>query len=93
MFVNYLPYNNGKLFIFPDEKIRSFWMKNTLISLDVLFLNKDMQIVGIVKNTKPLSHNSISVNKPSKYVLEISSGWVNHKNAKMGDYIYPILKK
>ena len=48
-----LPNDRGMLFIFPEEKILSFWMKNTLIPLDMIFFNKDKQIVHIVTNAQP----------------------------------------
>ncbi len=45
--------NNGMLFIFEDSAIRSFYMKNTLISLDLIFLNESLEIISIYKNTTP----------------------------------------
>ncbi len=62
------------LFIFENEKNRSFWMKNTLIPLDIIFMNSKKKIVGIVRNAKPQSLDLLSVAAPSQYVLEINAG-------------------
>ena len=66
--------NNGMLFIFEDIAIRSFYMKNTLISLDLIFLNKSLEIISIYKNTKPYDESIIPSLAPAKYVLELLSG-------------------
>jgi uncharacterized membrane protein (UPF0127 family) len=66
--------NNGMLFIFEDSAIRSFYMKNTLISLDLIFLNESLEIKSIYKNTKPYDESSIPSLAPAKYVLELLSG-------------------
>ena len=66
--------NNGMLFIFEDIAIRSFYMKNTLISLDLIFLNESLEIISIYKNTTPYDESSIPSLAPAKYVLELRSG-------------------
>ena len=66
--------HNGMLFIFEDSAIRSFYMKNTLISLDLIFLNESLEIISIYKNTKPCDESSIPSLAPAKYVLELLSG-------------------
>lgn len=66
--------NNGMLFIFEDSAIRSFYMKNTLISLDLIFLNESLEIISICKNTTPNNESSIPSLAPAKYVLELRSG-------------------
>ena len=78
--------NHGMLF-HTGTRISSFWMKNTFIPLDVLFLNKNGRIIGFVENTTPKSLSPITINKPSSFVLEINAGWVNKNNVKKGDYI------
>ena len=70
------------------EKYNSMWMKNTYIPLDVIFLDKNMNIIGYKENNTPHSLKSISINKPSKYVLEMNAGSVNKFNLKIGDKIY-----
>ena len=69
-------------------KVNSMWMKNTFISLDVIFLDKNMNIIGFKENNQPHSLKSISVNKPSRYVLEMNAGTVKKFNLKNGDKIY-----
>tara|TARA_B100001094_G_C17745569_1_gene583234 strand:+ start:177 stop:563 length:387 start_codon:yes stop_codon:yes gene_type:complete len=69
-------------------KVNSMWMKNTFISLDVIFLDKNMNIIGFKENNQPHSLKSIMINKPSKYVLEMNAGTVKKFNLKKGDKIY-----
>jgi len=65
----------GMLFVFPDESERSFWMKNTPLPLDMVFIGADRTIVGIVADTRPFTTNPLGVGKPSKYVLEVHGGF------------------
>ena len=69
-------------------KVNSMWMKNTFIPLDVIFLDKNMNIIGFKENNQPHSLKSISINKPSKYVLEMNDGTVKKFNLKIGHKIY-----
>ena len=69
-------------------KVNSMWMKNTFIPLDVIFLDKNMKIIGFKENNQPQSLKSISINKPSKYVLEMNAGTLKNFNLKKGDKIY-----
>ena len=69
-------------------KVNSLWMKNTFIPLDVIFLDKNMNIIGFKENNQPHSLKSIMINKPSKYVLEMNAGTVKNFNLKKGDKIY-----
>ena len=70
----------GMLFIFPTEDVQSFWMRNTLIALDMIFINEAGTVVGIVENAEPQTLVSRSVGIPGKYVLEVPGGW----SAKVG---------
>ncbi len=70
-----LPAGQGMLFIFPEEEVQSFWMRNTLIPLDMLFINSAGKIVGIVENAQPRTLTSRSVGLPGRYVLEVPGGW------------------
>lgn len=79
--------NEGMLFIFPDEEIRSFWMKNTILPLDMLFINSERRIVTIHKNTTPYSEQSYRSTQPAKYVLELNAGYCDLKGIKTGDMI------
>jgi uncharacterized membrane protein (UPF0127 family) len=78
----------GMLFIFPEEKYQSFWMFNTLFSLDMLFLNSNKEIVTIQKNTTPLSEQSYPSSKPALYVLEMNAGFCDRHNIKLGDKVF-----
>ena len=66
--------NEGMLFIWKTEDLRSFWMKNTSIPLDIIFLNEAYEIIDISLNAKPFSLKSISSEKKAKYVLELNKG-------------------
>ncbi len=77
----------GMLFIFPDEEIKSFWMRNTFISLDMIFVNSKKEIVTIHKNTRTLSDQSYPSSAPAVYVLEVVAGFTNNYNIKEGDKI------
>ncbi len=80
--------NQGMLFVFPTERYQSFWMLNTLFSLDMLFINSNKEIVTIHKNTTPLSQQSYPSSKPAIYVLEVVAGYTAKFNIKEGDKIY-----
>jgi uncharacterized protein len=75
MYRQHLPVDDGMLFLMGEEDIHSFWMRNTLIPLDMIFIDKDMKVVGIVENAEPRTETSRTVNKPSSYVLEVNGGW------------------
>ncbi|MCD4817203.1 MAG: DUF192 domain-containing protein [Candidatus Cloacimonetes bacterium] len=77
----------GMLFIFDYEKPRSFWMKNTYIPLDIIFLNVDLEIVSIQKFTEPLSELSIPSYQPSKYVIEVNAGFCDKYGISEGDKV------
>ena len=66
--------NEGMLFIWETEEFRSFWMKNTSIPMDIIFLNKAYEIIDISFNAKPFSLNSIISKKKAKFVLELNKG-------------------
>ena len=84
----------GMLFIFPDVSPKSFWMKNTLIPLDMLFLNADGSIYSIHENAKPLDPTSIRSGGPVKAVLELNGGASKKLGLKPGDRIlHPLLNE
>lgn len=74
MFRRSLPELSGMLFVFPTERQNSFWMKNTYIPLDMVFLDQEMKVVGILENVPPLTEAPRSVAKPSKFVVEFGAG-------------------
>jgi len=84
---NQMKENEGMLFIFPIQGNQSFWMRNTLISLDIMFVNDQKQIVTIHKNTKILSDTSYPASKPAIYVVEVLAGFTDRHNIQIGDKI------
>jgi uncharacterized protein len=79
--------NQGMLFIFPDEAERSFWMKNTILPLDIIYINAKNQIFTVQKNTVPYSEDSIPSNGPVKYVVEVNAGYCDKHLIRVGDHI------
>jgi uncharacterized membrane protein (UPF0127 family) len=77
--------NQGMLFIFPNETMQSFWMRNTLIPLDIVFVNSKKNIVTIHKNTHTLSDQSYPSSAPAEYVLELNAGFTDRHNIQLGD--------
>jgi len=87
MFRESLPDNHGMFFIFDNDAPRSFWMKNTLIPLDIIFINKDFIITGI-SHAIPCTHDPCTIyNGTGKYVLEINAGLSQKYNISVGDRI------
>ena len=84
---NEMQENQGMLFIFYSDSMRSFWMRNTLISLDMIFVNSEKKIVTIHKHTKILSEQSYPSSKPAMYVVEVVAGFTDKNNIKVGDKI------
>src|SRR5699024_7156277 len=79
MDINNLPEDNGMLFIFEENKPRGFWMANTPLPLDIIFVNTEKVIVRIYHNTKQYSKDSITSYQSANYVLEPNSCYtVNH---------------
>ncbi|MBN2571012.1 MAG: DUF192 domain-containing protein [Ignavibacteriales bacterium] len=86
--------NQGMLFISLKEEVQSFWMKNTLLQLDIIFVNSKKEIVKIHKNAKPLDE-SIHYNseKPAYYVVEVISGFCDKYKIQENDKINFVLQK
>ena len=75
MFREHLPPDQGMLFLMSEEKVWTFWMENTLIPLDMIFIASDLTIAGIVENAAPRTQDLRAVDKPSRYVLEVNGGY------------------
>jgi uncharacterized membrane protein (UPF0127 family) len=75
MYRQYLPPDAGMLFLLGIEKDWTFWMRNTLIPLDMIFIRKSMTIAGIVENAEPKTESMRTVGETSLYVLEVNGGW------------------
>ncbi|MGC1203775.1 MAG: DUF192 domain-containing protein [Flavobacteriaceae bacterium] len=87
MYRNAMEKNQGMLFVFDDAQPRSFYMKNTQISLDLIFINENKTIVSFQKNAKPFDESSLPSNTPAKYVLEVNAGLVDTWIITVGDSI------
>ncbi len=79
--------DRGMIFLFPAESVQSFWMKNTPLPLDMIFINRERKIVGIVEQTVPFSLDPRSVSAPSQFVLEINGGLSKRHGIKAGDSV------
>jgi uncharacterized membrane protein (UPF0127 family) len=71
--------SQGLLFIFPDSQYRTFYMRNTQIPLDIIYIDTNRTIVNIQKNAKPFDEASLPSEGPAKYVLEINAGFARVK--------------
>jgi uncharacterized membrane protein (UPF0127 family) len=79
--------NKGMLFIFQDYEVRRFYMKNTIIPLDIIFLDSVKQVLKIYKNTTPFSERTLESGMPAKYVVEVNAGYTDKRGIKDGDRI------
>ena len=79
--------NEGMLFLMESEEIQSFWMKNTIISLDIIYADSDRHIVSIHKNCKPYSLDNITSLRPALYVVEVNAGYCERHSLTAGDMI------
>ena len=78
--------DRGMLFVYPDEEVRSFWMKNTLIPLSIAFIASDGSIVDL-QDMKPLDDDPphyVSA-EPARYALEVNKGYFEEHGIKVGD--------
>ena len=75
------------LFVMPLRRVQEFWMRNTCIALDMLFLDDDGFITGIVENAAPLTDDLRSVDCPSRYVLEVRGGWSRQYGVRPGQRV------
>lgn len=84
-----LPSGTGMLFVFDEMAVQTFWMRNTPLSLDMIFISGPAtgvgaQIVGIVHEAEPRSHEIRSVEAPSRFVLEVPGGWSKANGVSSG---------
>ena len=78
----------GMLFLMPSTRIQSFWMKNTLIPLDMVFIDEHWTVVGIVDNVPQEQLQTSNVNMPSRYVLEVGAGEANRMGIFAGQLFH-----
>lgn len=88
MYRTHLDEYQGMLFIFKEADVHSFWMKNTILPLDIIFINDKREIIKIHKNTAPYQESpGYSSVKPALYVVEVNAGYCDKFNVKEGDKI------
>tara|TARA_B100000683_G_C12379858_1_gene510780 strand:- start:423 stop:929 length:507 start_codon:yes stop_codon:yes gene_type:complete len=86
MNISSLPDNEGLLFCYPKEKKLSFWMKSTPIPLSIAFIDKNKRITQI-EELKPYDETGVKTIRPTKWALEVNSGWFDNHNIKVGDTV------
>jgi len=82
-----LPENYGMWFVFSQLVQEEFWMKDTLIPLDMIFVDEDMKVIYIKENAVPKSLEMIGAPSPYMYVLEVNAGKVAEHGIKVGDTV------
>ena len=87
MYRRTMPDSCGMVFIFADSQPRNFWMKNTYLPLDILFLDESKKIVTIQANRTPFSEEQIPSFENAKYVLEVNAGYCKRKEIEKGDMV------
>jgi uncharacterized membrane protein (UPF0127 family) len=85
MYRKHLDEDVGMIFVFPAPDHLSFWMKNTVIPLDMIFADARGKIVGVVQNAEPFSERPLSVEGDSLYVLEVNGGFTQRNQVQAGD--------
>lgn len=93
----YLPADGGMIFIFPDAEPRTFWMKNTYIPLDMIFVTREGVIHHIAERAEPLSTAFIPSSGDCLFVVELNAGQAEKMGLKVGDsmhdFVEPAMRK
>jgi uncharacterized membrane protein (UPF0127 family) len=79
--------DQGMLFVFPTERPQSFWMQDTHIPLDIVYVSEGLRIVSIAADTEPFSERPIPSGRPARYVVEVNAGFCARHGIAVGDYI------
>jgi len=87
MFRQLADFSEGMLFLFPDVRRRSFWMRNTPSSLDIIFVGEDLRIINIAEKTMPMSDTVYRSSAPAKYVVEVRAGFAEKYKIQKGNKI------
>lgn len=82
-----LPPDAGMLFIFPSAELRTFWMKNTRIPLDILFIGENMEILYVIHHATPYLTDPLPGFHPSGFVVEVNAGFCRKNEIKEGQFI------
>lgn len=84
MYRQELPDGTGMLFVFDDEQVRSFWMQNTYVALDIAFLDVSLRVVDI-EQMEPMTTDPHDSKRPSMFAVELPKGWCAAHGVKVGD--------
>jgi len=87
MFRKEISDGEGMLFVFEEEAEHPFWMKNTYVPLDMIFVGSDKTIVGIARDTTPLSEKSVTVGVKSRFVIEVPAGFSTRAGIHRGQKV------
>lgn len=87
MYRKSMPDSVGMLFIMKNEEPQSFWMRNTYISLDIIYLDSNLEVVTIRKHTQVFSDEQIPSIKKAKFVIEVIAGFTDKNNIEVGDFV------
>jgi hypothetical protein len=79
--------DKGMLFAFPKPAIHSFWMRNTCIPLDMLFIDREGFVAGILENVPTLNDDGRAIDCPVPYVLEVVAGWSRKHGVDAGQRV------
>ena len=79
--------HEGMIFVYNKPEKQVFWMKNTLLPLDMLFLDENMKVLGILKNVPAMNTDQRSIDKPSQYVIEFNAGVSDRHGIKEGSIL------
>lgn len=77
----------GMLFIMEKQQRQSFYMKNTYVALDIIYINDSLRVVSIQENAEPLQEKSLPSEGPALYVLEVAGGYCQRHGIEAGDYV------
>lgn len=84
MYRTHMPEDHGMIFRLEERKEQTFWMHNTCIPLDMMFIDEDGTIVGILENVPTINDEARTVGCPSRYVLEVNAGWSRRHGVSAG---------
>ena len=87
MFRTHLDDDKGMLFVFPEDQMLTFYMRNTLIPLDIVFLHADGTVMNITHGTPGVEIPTCNSDAPARLVLELNAGWCAQNGLKPGDRV------
>jgi uncharacterized membrane protein (UPF0127 family) len=88
MYRQNLPPDDGMLFLLGVEKDWKFWMHNTLVALDIVFITRDLKVAGVSANAEPQTDTLRTVGAPSLYVVEVNAGWCAAHHVTAGTAVH-----